>query len=62
MKIKNKEKKMDKKEYIILRLTNNKDDRCDDKKLDSDARLRGNVGKKNANEIIKVIDDLKMKQ
>jgi hypothetical protein len=53
---------MDKKEYIESRLINNKDDRCDDKKLDSDARLRGSIGEKSANEVIKAIDDLKMKQ
>lgn len=50
------------KDYISQRLSNGCDDRQSDKKLDSDARLRGSIGEKKANEIIKIIDDLKSRR
>lgn len=37
------------------------DDRCSDDKLNSDAKLRGSIGTRHANEVIKTIDDLKMR-
>ncbi len=47
--------------YASGRLKTRKDDRCSKEKLDSDARLRGSIGAKRANEIIKAIDGLKMR-
>lgn len=45
--------------YLSERLNSSKDDRQSDRKLDNDARLRGSLGEKEANRIIKTIDDIK---
>ena len=46
-------------EYINRRLETRKDDRCKENKLNLDARLRGSIGDKRANEIINMIDKYK---
>lgn len=45
-------------DYLKSRSTG-RDDRQSDSKLDADARLRGSIGSRDANEIIKSIDNLK---
>lgn len=52
---------MNKNDYIKKRLSNNVDDRNDEKKLDMDAKLRGSIGEKEANRIIKIIDNEKQR-
>jgi hypothetical protein len=53
---------MDKQEYIATRLSSNRDDRCDDSKLNIDAELRGSLGRDRANKIIDAIDNIKMER
>ena len=48
--------------YVGNRLSSGRDDRCDKSKLHDDAVLRGKVGERQANEIIKTIDELKMRR
>jgi len=53
---------MDRYNYIMDRLLNNKDDRQDRRKLDSDAKLRGTIGEKEADRIIEFINNEKMRR
>lgn len=46
--------------YVGIRL-NRGDDRCSEDKIWDDAKLRGSIGCKNANEVIQMIDDYKMR-
>jgi hypothetical protein len=47
---------MNKLEYLNLRFSYNRDDRCDSSKLDNDAKLRGNIGVCEANRLIEIVD------
>ena len=47
-------------DYVSKRLSYDRDDRTSKTKLWDDAKLRGSVGTKKANKIIKAIDDFKM--
>ncbi len=49
-------------EYAGDRLRSGRDDRCDKSKLHNDAVLRGQVGARQANEIIDAIDKMKMRR
>jgi hypothetical protein len=53
---------MDIQKYVDIRLASPKDDRQSEKKLDADARLRGAVGEKYANQVIACIDKVKSKR
>jgi hypothetical protein len=52
---------MNKSDYISSRLSNNKDDRESSIKLNMDAELRGSIGEKEANRIIKLVDTEKQR-
>ena len=47
-------------QYAAKRLSSDRDDRTSQDKIWADARLRGEVGTKRANEIIGAIDKIKM--
>lgn len=50
---------MDAREYASERLRSNRDDRQDERKLDMDARLRGSIGEREAEKVIRAIDGIK---
>jgi len=53
---------MNESDYARQRLSNSKDDRCEDSKKSLDAKLRGSMGCHKANEVIKMIDDHKSRR